>query len=67
MLILIQHCTVGQISHFCPMGVLGLLILSKYLPTVQCVSRYKCPCVALKTTASLTITIKLGAINLFCQ
>ena len=26
-----RHCTVGQFSHFCPMGVLGLFILSKYL------------------------------------
>ena len=33
--------------------------------TVQCMSRYKCPWVALTTTASLTITIKLGAIKYF--
>ena len=26
-----SQCTVGQFSHFCPMGVLGLFILSKYL------------------------------------
>ena len=65
--------TMGEIRLFCPMGVLGLLILSKYsilglsAPTVQCMSRYKHPWVALTTTASLTITIKLGAIKYFCQ
>ena len=32
---LVPQCTVGQFSHFCPMGVLGLLISSKYLPIVR--------------------------------
>ena len=41
------HYTVGQFSHFCPIGVLGSMYFVKILalnePTVQCMSRYKRP------------------------
>ena len=59
----------GRNQGFLSNGCIGCIYLVKILAhcaMLQCMSRYKSPLVALTTTASLTITIKLGAIKYFC-
>ena len=59
----------GRNQGFLSNGCIGCIYLVKILAhcaMLQCMSRYnKPPWVALTTTASLTITIKLGAIKYF--